>query len=735
MGSVSSDARRRRLRHVAPTLAVAALAMLMLAALAAGAAAAPLSPTLSLDRLQAMLDASPSGTVAASFKTVIKGHAVVDIPCTLEGVVPGQAVDGGPLILLTATGPVIDQLGGIAAGMSGSPVYVDDAGTLKLVGAVSYGTYYATNGFGMATPIESMTPLEGFVPAASAGPRAVKLRRSTHAGGHAVREIVVTSSRTAAHAVPPRAGRAVMVPLSVIQVGGIPKDSPMFRALREQMAAVGIDVEARQLAASTSAAGGAFSTDLVPGAAVASLLTRGDPSGPDYLGWQFSTGAVGTVTYTTADGKLVAFGHPFLNSGKTDVYMANADVLKTVPNLAEPFKIAVPGAVRGTFSQDGGPGIAGTIGAIANEVPIKANVTNTATGSVVHTTTYMTRWAASQLKYAGLTAACVWPALWHAGGSSSFNGTIDYTLTIKVSDGTTEHTLVRSNSWDDPSDATTILYLEIGMTMMRLTADVDGLASTSIESLTLDATMSPAHNRARIADFSVDRGLKTGDNTVHVHLWPWGTDTTQDLDVKLDLPEGTPLSGTLYVWAPYLGIDAGNGWIGYWNPIDPNPDHRQTIDEVIAGIEALPNMRDLQVVYDPDGDQPISWWLAPWGPRASMQSVPTSEFLLGQKTKHTSRIEMRTPGVVRRGSSLTLHGVLAANLQGGTTVRILARPAGQKLDVVIASAVPVEQLDSQGPSSFTFRIAHLRKATRFTVEWDGDRANLSTSQAIRVKVR
>ena len=48
---------------------------------------------------------------------------------------------GGALILVRAEGPLIEQTGGVAEGMSGSPVYVTGAdGVPRVIGAVAFGT-------------------------------------------------------------------------------------------------------------------------------------------------------------------------------------------------------------------------------------------------------------------------------------------------------------------------------------------------------------------------------------------------------------------------------------------------------------------------------------------------------------------------------------------------------------------------------------------------------------------
>ena len=72
----------------------------------------------------------------------------------------------GTLILFEASDREIDRIGGIAAGMSGSPVYVDDGGVDKLVGALSYGDWFTLDGMGLATPIEYMAAIEADYPSA-----------------------------------------------------------------------------------------------------------------------------------------------------------------------------------------------------------------------------------------------------------------------------------------------------------------------------------------------------------------------------------------------------------------------------------------------------------------------------------------------------------------------------------------------------------------------------------------
>jgi len=155
-------------RALAFGLAALLCALALALAAATPATAAPDEPTLTVAELQALLDASPGGTVDGYFKTVLKGSEIVRIPVTVQATVP-YSIPEGSLVLFQARGPAIEAIGGIAHGMSGSPLYVDDGGVDALVGAVAYGDIFTKGYLGLATPVEYMAAMEDtFLPAAPA---------------------------------------------------------------------------------------------------------------------------------------------------------------------------------------------------------------------------------------------------------------------------------------------------------------------------------------------------------------------------------------------------------------------------------------------------------------------------------------------------------------------------------------------------------------------------------------
>ena len=239
----------------------------------------------------------------------------------------------GPFILFEATGPVIDRAGGVAAGMSGSPLYVSDGGTDKLIGALSWGYYQTIGGFCLATPIESMAAIEVDHPVV---PTLVPLtlQRPVATSGGLIDEVVLAPSLEAAKKVKAKKGTAVVAPLAVVQLGGLPETNPAFKHYAALLSKHGVSV----LPAGPVDLGSApdFETPFVGGATVGAMLMHGDV-------W---SGGLGTVTYAHDD-VVVAFGHPMFQSGSSGMELANGWVHGIWPNRDRPFKLISPGKIRG----------------------------------------------------------------------------------------------------------------------------------------------------------------------------------------------------------------------------------------------------------------------------------------------------------------------------------------------------------------------------------------------------
>jgi hypothetical protein len=74
---------------------------------------------------------------------------------------------------------------------------------------------------------------------------------------------------------------------------------------------------------------------------------------------------------TFRDGnRIYAFGHPFLSLGGADMPMTESSVVTVIPNAFNSFKLAVPGQMVGTISQDRSTGIFGQLGRAPKMIPV-----------------------------------------------------------------------------------------------------------------------------------------------------------------------------------------------------------------------------------------------------------------------------------------------------------------------------------------------------------------------------
>src|SRR5690348_3071785 len=86
----------------------------------------------------------------ATGRTVFTGRTIETFDLEIVGVVPGGKAEG-TMILARALGPRLEH-DGIAAGMSGSPIYVGD----RLAGALAFSWPFSRDALCGITPIEEM---------------------------------------------------------------------------------------------------------------------------------------------------------------------------------------------------------------------------------------------------------------------------------------------------------------------------------------------------------------------------------------------------------------------------------------------------------------------------------------------------------------------------------------------------------------------------------------------------
>ena len=124
--------------------AIFLLVCLLMLGTPAGAAAAV--PLMSLDEIQV-------GAQGVA-RTVIAGTRIEEFGVEVLGILKNKGAVGD-LILVRTFGDVIDRAGGVAQGMSGSPVFIDG----RLIGAIGYGWSLTDQRTAMVTPIHDMLQL------------------------------------------------------------------------------------------------------------------------------------------------------------------------------------------------------------------------------------------------------------------------------------------------------------------------------------------------------------------------------------------------------------------------------------------------------------------------------------------------------------------------------------------------------------------------------------------------
>jgi hypothetical protein len=268
-------------------------------------------------------------------------------------------------ILARISGHGLDR-SGVAAGMSGSPVYFDG----KLAGAVAYSYPFDLDAVAGITPIASMRDLSHLPPVAAlpgAVPATSPLPPLSIRFEDLVRRELAEDLLTQE--------LARLLPFSENVRGAAARGASPARSAASSSSGIlwtanGFGTRARSLldqavGGFVPLAGGGgggeavVSGGLEAGSAVAALLVDGD----------MVMAAHGTVTEVRGD-EVLAFGHPLFSLGPMNLPMAHSEVVTVMANAASSFKISNAGEVIGAFDQDRQAGVRGHLGAKAPMTPL-----------------------------------------------------------------------------------------------------------------------------------------------------------------------------------------------------------------------------------------------------------------------------------------------------------------------------------------------------------------------------
>ncbi len=253
-------------------------------------------------------------------KTVFKGIKIekfdVEIISVFRNIRPG-----GDLILAKLSGSVISNAG-VIAGMSGSPVYINN----KIIGAVAFSWKFSKEPYCLITPIGEMLSM-----------LTNKTYKDYEFG-------MIYENKNI---------KPVATPL-------------IFQGISP----AGIEIFSEELKNYNliPVAGSGNIEDLdvpdkfEPGSAVAVDLVTGD----------LKISAIGTVTYTN-NGKILLFGHSMFSSGKIDAPFSFAYIHTVMPSILHSFKLGSATKFAGRIYQDTLTGLAGKIGEKPSMLPVKIN--------------------------------------------------------------------------------------------------------------------------------------------------------------------------------------------------------------------------------------------------------------------------------------------------------------------------------------------------------------------------
>lgn len=269
-------------------------------------------------------------------KTVFSGTKIENFNVEILGILKNYDAKRD-LILVKCTGEVVDETG-VIAGMSGSPIYVNN----KIIGALSYAWPFSKEAIAGVTPIKEMLNILENDP-------------SKNSFNHNTRPLIPPTKLAKAYTNFDVKLAPIKTPL---MVSGF--DSNVFKFLGPEFDMLGMTP-----IQSGSSASMEIDTkhQLEPGSAVGVQLIKGD----------LSATAVGTVTYKKGN-HILAFGHPFVQMGNLDFPMSGAYVHTILSSISLSSKMASATKVLGKITQDRKSGIAGVMGEFSKMIPCTSKI-------------------------------------------------------------------------------------------------------------------------------------------------------------------------------------------------------------------------------------------------------------------------------------------------------------------------------------------------------------------------
>ena len=265
-----------------------------------------------------------------------------------------------------------------------------------------------------------------------------------------------------------------------------------------------------------------YAAELYPGSPVGAALAYGD----------FAFAATGTVTAVEEDGRVLAFGHPFLHRGNVNYFMTDASVFAMVNGMTDGMKLATTGSIIGRISQDRTAGIAGTVGVFPSVVPIRLSVEDKSLG---RTQTYAATMAYDEAFVPILTQTIAYAALGRTVDNMS-QSTVKVHFAIRT-DAAENGVFDRTNLFYAAADTGQIAFAELAQTLAVITSDTKGEAD--LYDVKVDIASEAERRTASLVSASPEKMKAKPGETVKfkVTLQPYRAQ-----EVTLDVPFTIPKS-------------------------------------------------------------------------------------------------------------------------------------------------------------------------------------------------
>jgi len=309
-------------------------------------------------------------------KTIVAQDVIDEFSVEVLGIIdqPGTLSD---FIVVRVSGEAIGRAGGIAQGMSGSPIYIDG----KMIGALSRAGSWSKEitPIGLVTPIEPMLEV---VDTASAAPLAGAPDEASVLRDVAVVEGLLPPEPSLVAALPDAIfAYPVETPLIAAGLSGRARDLLMDGATAEQApdgwigeflpVDVGrafeglsaLNLTLLPMAAYQPATSSVEADSLEPGSSIGVALATGD----------LEIGALGTLTYRDGD-TLVGFGHSFIANGASRFPMTTVSIIDTLKSFEASFKLGTLGDTVGTIFEDRTAAVGGRIGPMTDTIELSLGV-------------------------------------------------------------------------------------------------------------------------------------------------------------------------------------------------------------------------------------------------------------------------------------------------------------------------------------------------------------------------